>query len=445
MFVYFFSLAIIVFEVICCKMFFESFCRPRPRAKWNKVLLMLLLVQAFYLCGLTLSKWLVIKQIVVIVSVAIVMYVYFEINVKKSIVFAMLYQGILLLVDYFVYIGNSAIISKEGEVHQEYVLEGNLVIIFSKVITFICVLLVNKQFRKKSTEMIADTVWIKFLFFPVFTIITIAAMLMTFHYTENQVQANVLDTIAFGMVIMNVFVYYLINDIVEREAKLHENAILELQVKNQMGMYRSMSENFEIQKQKSHEFKNQILCIESLLQNQEYDVATNYVNKISKSFAQERNVIDTNHVIINAMLNAKYQEAINNQIVFVFRVNDLSRIEMEDEDLVVILANLLNNAIEACEKCRDKRIIKFKFMIEEEMVILSVKNTYSQPVVYADYEYKTSKVIMREEHGVGIKNIIRIVEKYGGEYSIRDENSEFYFSILIPIERMHESQYNSMK
>ena len=73
------------------------------------------------------------------------------------------------------------------------------------------------------------------------------------------------------------------------------------------------------------------------------------------------------------------------------------------------------------------------------MVILSVKNTYRQPVVYADYEYKTSKVIMREEHGVGIKNIIRIVEKYGGEYSIRDENGEFYFSILIPIERMHES------
>ena len=160
MFVYFFSLAIIVFEVICCKMFFESFCTPRSCAKWNKVLLMLLMVLAFYLCGLTLSKWLVIKQIAVIVSVAIVMCFYFEINVKKSIVFAMLYQGILLLVDYFVYIGNSAIISKEGEVHQEYVLEGNLVIIFSKVLTFICVLLVNKQFRKKSTEMIDDTIWI---------------------------------------------------------------------------------------------------------------------------------------------------------------------------------------------------------------------------------------------------------------------------------------------
>ena len=37
---------------------------------------------------------------------------------------------------------------------------------------------------------------------------------------------------------------------------------------------------------------------------------------------------------------------------------------MEDEDLVVILANLLNNAIEACENCIGKKVIKFKFMME---------------------------------------------------------------------------------
>ena len=49
---------------------------------------------------------------------------------------------------------------------------------------------------------------------------------------------------------MNVFVYYLINDIVIRDAKLHEKEMLELQVKNQVQMYRSVSENFDIQKKK---------------------------------------------------------------------------------------------------------------------------------------------------------------------------------------------------
>ena len=51
MFLYFFSLAIIAFEVICCKMFFESFCHlPSEQRKWQKVLLILLLISAYYVC-----------------------------------------------------------------------------------------------------------------------------------------------------------------------------------------------------------------------------------------------------------------------------------------------------------------------------------------------------------------------------------------------------------
>ena len=38
-----------------------------------------------------------------------------------------------------------------------------------------------------------------------------------------------------------------------------------------------------------------------------------------------------------------------------------------------------------------------------------------------------------EMHGIGIKNIIQIVEKYNGEYVIKNENNEFSFSIIIPL------------
>lgn len=232
------------------------------------------------------------------------------------------------------------------------------------------------------------------------------------------------------MVVMNAVVYYLINDIVEREAKLHEKELFELQVKNQMEVYHSISKNLEAQKCKSHEFKNQILCIEALLKSQKYDEACKYVNEISKSIVKEHNVIDTNHTVINSILNIKYEEAINKKIVFVFKINDLSGIKIKEEDIVVLLANLLNNAIEACEKCEEKRVVKLKFMIEDGDVILSVKNTYKQPLIYENNELKTSKADMPEEHGIGIKNIIRIIEKYHGSYVIQNDGEEFYFSIL---------------
>ena len=170
-----------------------------------------------------------------------------EISIKKSVIFALLYQGLSIIVDYIAYISNNTIISKAGEVQKGYALEGSLVVIFSKITVFLCILLLKKHFGKKSTETLPDKIWGRFLFFPVFTIITIIAMIMTFQYTKNEVQANVLYSISLGLAVMNIFVYFLINDIVTSEAKLHEKEVLGLQFKNQIDMYRSISENYEIQ------------------------------------------------------------------------------------------------------------------------------------------------------------------------------------------------------
>ncbi len=434
MFLYVRSLAIIIFEVFCCKIFFESFClNSKDNMDIKKIFILLMQVAGYYGCGLLLSRWLVIKQLAVCLIMAGLMSIYFKISLKKSAILSMLYLGLNLLVDYVAYVGNRMMFSGAGEVQGGYVLAGNLVIIFGKIILFICILVIRRQFGKKSTEVLTDSWWIKFLFFPIFTVITIAFMLAFFPYTERQAQAQVLYAIAFGMVIMNIYVYCLVNDIVNNEAKLYEKEMLEQQVRNEIKMYHSISENFEMQKRQTHEFKNHILGIEALVKKKQYQELVDYITNISNSINYENNVIDTNHVIVNAIVNAKYQEALGKHILFVFRVNDLSKIKMQNEDLVVLLANLLNNAIEACEKCKEKRIIKLKFLLtEDNTVVLSVRNTFFQPLIRENNEIKTSKRSHPENHGVGIKNIIKVIEKYHGSYIIDNSNQEFYFSILLP-------------
>ena len=48
MFTYFFSLAIIAFEVICCKIFFESFCDSSGENRKYKRIILLVLLIAIY-------------------------------------------------------------------------------------------------------------------------------------------------------------------------------------------------------------------------------------------------------------------------------------------------------------------------------------------------------------------------------------------------------------
>lgn len=66
------------------------------------------------------------------------------------------------------------------------------------------------------------------------------------------------------------------------------------------------------------------------------------------------------------------------------------------------------------------------------MIIIGVKNTSNYDIIYEDGKIKSTKTSDTDEHGVGIKNIVNIIEKYGGSYIIENKNKEFYFSIVIP-------------
>lgn len=423
---------IIFFEVLCCKIFCETFGKLRDKGWMNGVQLIVLECGVF-IAAREMSGSFLVKQVVMVSLFALYMFWHMKISIKKSFILAVLYQAMLLSIEYLAYSINIELCAGSEVIGKKYDLENVLVILLGKAIVFFCILVIKKQLGEKSTEILADAEWLKLLTFPVFTIIIIASMLSCFKYVETSEQTMLLFIGAFGLIGMNIVVFYLINDIVERETQLYESRILQLQVKSQAEKYQAISENFEKQKKRTHEYKNQMKCMESLLVKKQYVKLEEYVKGICGRLDKELDAIDTNHIIVNAILNTKYREAEENGIVFVLRVNDLSDLRIKDEDIVTILSNLLINAVEACKKCdRNKRILKLKFVKEDGMIKIGVRNTYSNPILYENGEIKSTKLVRTEEHGVGIKNIIEIIEKYDGSYVIKSENQEFYFSMIIP-------------
>lgn len=130
-------------------------------------------------------------------------------------------------------------------------------------------------------------------------------------------------------------------------------------------------------------------------------------------------------------MNTKYREAADKGILFVWKVNDLSKIWLHEEDVVLILSNLLSNAMEACERAEEK-VIKLKFVLEEEQVIISVKNSMAAVPVVENGRFLTTKTEDNLEHGMGIRNVVETVENYRGRYTIHFDEREFLFSILLP-------------
>ena len=127
-----------------------------------------------------------------------------------------------------------------------------------------------------------------------------------------------------------------------------------------------------------HDYQNQMQCVRTLLMKKNYKEAEQYLEQMCNVGADVWNVIDTNHMIVNAVLNAKYQEAQESGIGVTIKINDLSGWRMAYNDVTILLANLLDNAIEACKLCEDKKHIWFKCVQESGKIILSVKNNIAK-------------------------------------------------------------------
>ncbi len=304
--------------------------------------------------------------------------------------------------------------------------------ILSQMLIVCFIILLRRFVVKKSSEMLTTIEWMRFTIFPVYTIIVLIALLKNFEIPGNFHQKNLLLGIAFGLLIMNIVVFSLINDIVKREVQITDNRLLLERVKSETGMYRTMSENYDKQKKREHEYKNQLALIAALASENRADEIQRYLKKYNDEYMQHVDFIDTNNVIVNAILNSKYQETRKKGIVFVVKVNDLSNLEIKDEDIVLMLLNLLNNAIEASEKSENP-LIKMKFVKEEYQIVLSVVNTFSGNLVMAGNKYLTTKTEEADRHGIGLENIRDTVKKYDGSCVIKHDENYFKVAILIHI------------
>lgn len=426
------GIVLTAFEIICCKIFFESFGKKRYESSTRNCIIIFSTIISCYLIVLTFYNKFIIKQILVIVAIALFMSAYVKVKLIKAIVLSLLFQGLLLSIDYLTFWVNISLFKSIADINKSYLIDASMIVVMAKLVLFMTVVIIRKKTGDKTADVLSNADFLRFMFFPISTVFTIIALIDTSGNGANQRQNDVFLAISLCLACMNILLFYLINDILKREIRVRESDIFRLRAKNQTDTYRSISENFVKQRRRTHEYKNQILCIESLINTENYAELKNYIKNISGHLSTELDYIKTNNVIVDAILNSKYRETLEKGIMFIFQLNDLSTLGIEDEDIVVILSNLLSNAIEACEKYSGKKVIKLKFIKEGDDIIISVKNTYNGELEIRDGEIQTSKLYDSDEHGIGIKNIIAVIEKYQGSYTIQNDKEEFYFSIMLP-------------
>ena len=192
----------------------------------------------------------------------------------------------------------------------------------------------------------------------------------------------------------------------------------------------ALEKSYRSQRAVTHEFQNQLQTISNLLSGGKYEDVQDYLHQLQEAHVTRVLAVNTHHPIMDAILNQKYQLAVENKIDIQIQVNDLSGIRIPTNSLVVLFSNLLDNAIEACQRLPDHRAIRCS-IIASDVLYISIRNT-SQSVCITDGLIQTSKA-SKAEHGFGLLSIKRILEEQNAEYAFQYENDWFHFAAEIPI------------
>ena len=135
------------------------------------------------------------------------------------------------------------------------------------------------------------------------------------------------------------------------------------------------------------------------------------------------------------ILNQKISEAKSQKINVKTQLDDLMGFPLPDDALVVVLSNLLDNALEACVKIPNEcaRSITVKMKVGDDSSLLCIENTTSEPVIIRSGIISTTKK-SPVEHGFGLKNVCAALDQYNASYVVdyQSDGSKFCFIAQIP-------------
>lgn len=199
----------------------------------------------------------------------------------------------------------------------------------------------------------------------------------------------------------------------------------------------ALSAAYAAQRKMTHDFRNHLAALSELLPRNAAPAAARYLDELQLAQTERILTVNTRHAAIDAVLNQKAQYAEKRGVDMQFEVNDLSALRIRETDCTVVLANLLDNAIEACIKLpQPKRYIEVKALLEHtEMedggtLFLSVLNT-SPPVKIVNGFIETTKE-KPELHGFGLQNIREILARYNVAPYMRYREGTFQFTFEWP-------------
>lgn len=216
------------------------------------------------------------------------------------------------------------------------------------------------------------------------------------------------------------------------------NVRLELEAKHYQNMD-TLHEQYDVY---IHDMKHTMRTIAALAEEGDCEKIGSLIDKMRMNIGNIEQKMICSNKILNALLLERKSYADNNDLVMDMEIREpLYFKEIDELDLIVLMGNLLDNAIEA-EKCAKKQEgihLCIRMAREGRHMIIQLENSCGD--IHSDSKVKIKHDgRIGNKHGIGLESVRDIVRKYGG--IIENENNEgrYLVKVILPVQSEWEGQ-----
>lgn len=412
-----------VIEATVITAFISSYFNPKPRlSRFSTVIYTFFpIIAANTFTTIFDPSWMITFIIVVTVIFAVIRLLYIG-SALEQLLIAFVINSLLALIS----VSALTIMSKVFGTEYKQLVEHNSVMRFMTVIitklTFLLITAIIVSFKKKYTILIKKTECIM-----ISTTLLVSSILLPIVRNiiyESKKNYNAFLIIVLCLLVLIFVQYYTMIHISRTNISQQEISLMKKQMEMQEESIRDLEKKDDETAKIRHDMKNYISCALNLAENGETDKLIEYLQEVSdKRIKNISSIVETKRKVIGVVINSKLKEAEQSNVDTHYTI--MSEMDnISDIDVGILLANLFDNAIEACERNKGHSEIYLKMWCEAGYYCLELTNTVESNILADNPELKTVKKDSKL-HGIGLRSTKDIVEKYNGMISFKQVSNRF--------------------
>ena len=314
---------------------------------------------------------------------------------------------------------------------EDYYIQGSII---SKLFILLIIESVSFTFFVKLKNELIFKNTKKLLIIPICSILVISNIFYLCMFTKDKFAILFSMNSSIIVLVLNIALFKVYEKIAEQYEIKKQSIIFEQALKmnrKQMVIYDEMLLKL---RRSRHDIKKHCFVIYQLAKTGNTSNLMEYIEGIIEEYEIDEKIINTNNFIIDSILNYGYTLCQKENIKFKHRITIPNKLTIKDEDICIILMNALENAIEANMKLMDKETREIKISINyiDDKLLIGIKNRFDGYVVKGVSKNLETTKNDRENHGIGLISIKKVVEKYKGFINTEIDDREFAIIISIP-------------